>query len=95
MIRAAVSSLSLVLLLGIPQASPAARRGPARQRVGVVPLSSNGEGADKVAAGVVRAIVAGLKSQHHELKIFDEARAAKLRLCLQQPSCVRSLASGM
>jgi hypothetical protein len=92
-IRAAVSSLALLLLLLGAAQTATARKPAARMKVGVVPLSSNGEGADKVAGSVARAIINSLKGRHHHVQVFDDVRAAKLRLCLQQPSCVRTLAS--
>lgn len=92
MSRAAVSALALLVLLSAVTAGEAARRRPAQQRVAIVPLSSNGAGAAQVAAGVVRAMVSGLKARC-QVKVLDENRAARLRLCSQQPSCVQALGS--
>ena len=86
----AIAGLVLLLVLGAGAPGQAKRR-PAPQRVGVIPLSSSGASAAPVAAGVVRAIVKGLRSSRREVKVLDEGRAERLRACMQQTSCVRTL----
>jgi hypothetical protein len=65
-------------------------------RVAVVPLSGSGKGAVKLAASATRALIKSLRrSRTLQARVLEQRRAAKLRLCLQESECVRTLASSL
>jgi TolB-like protein len=96
-------ALSLVLCSALASLASDARPRRARARVvrprarvAVVPLSGSGKAAAKLAASTTRALVKSLRrSRSLQARVIEQRRAAKLRLCLQEQECVRTLASSL
>ena len=68
----------------------------ARDRVAIIPLSATGQGAARVASATTRGLVKSLRrARKIQPVLMAQRRAAKLHLCLQEPQCVRSVASSL
>lgn len=84
--------LAATFLVGAGSSADAARH---RGNVAVVPVSTDQRVLNKAAWKATRAIVKNLRRQGYRVRLIPARQARKMRICLQQASCVEAVGSRM
>jgi len=90
MTRIATLIICCSVLTMAPDTSEARRR--SRTRVALIPLSSSGRAATKVAHKATRAMAKKMRRNRRiSVVVFNRRRARRLRRCMQVPECVKAV----